>query len=209
LTPLAYGVHHRPERGGALIDIHFHIAIEVEADADLVWLRKYLGGLERVWIDETKRTETPEVLARYLREGAARYVHAFDNEHLAIYVAQVHTDGAPLHRFQTLGPLRRLSGELRRANLRPRQDAEDETRVVLAPPPRRPARRTCWTVGPAILAVRLAWIGDQLRPSLIVRGWRGSWSALTERYDLDAAVGAARAALATHTSTQAPETPEP
>lgn len=207
IVPLAWGAHHKPRRGGAVIDWHAHVVVQFHQGADLRWLVAYLGGPDadpdRVWIDTSDRATDPEALAVYLREGVARYVDRFEaSDLLAEYAAQV----AGLHRYQALGPLRAHVGRVRRAGLQARR--EDDGRVVLAPPPRRPARRPIWrTAGPAVLAVRLSWIGGTLRPAALVRGWRGDWSEIAARYDLDAAVSAARAALA-QTSTPTADTPE-
>ena len=202
LVPLVYGTHHRPLDGGARIDWHAHVAVQVREGADLAWLSEYLGGADRVWIDQRgDRADAPEALASYLRQGAARYVDAFTDERLAQYVVQV----AGLHRYQTLGPLRRLAGALRRERLRPRMEG---ARIVLAPPPRRPARRLCWTAGPSVVALRLAWVGQELRPVVLVRCWRGDWRELAERYDLGPAVAAARAALTKEASTETTSNPD-
>ncbi|MBK3735242.1 hypothetical protein GAY29_19440 [Azospirillum brasilense] len=207
IVPLAWGVHHRPVDGGRLIDWHAHVAVLVRPGADLPWLLSYFGGAapdsDRVWIDARDRADDPEHLACYLREGTARYVADFESAALVEYVAQVQG----LHRYQSVGPLRDHVGRVRRAGLQARRDPDDG-RVVLSPPPRRPACRPVWkTAGPAVLALRLAWIGDTLRPALLVRNWRGSWADLAERYDLDAAVIAARTALA-QTYTHSADNPE-
>lgn len=208
IVPLAWGAHHRPVDGGRLIDWHAHVALIVQPGADLPWLLSYFGGAEtdsdRVWIDARDRADDPEHLACYLREGVARYVDQFDSDALAEYVEQV----AGLHRYQTVGPLREHVGRVRAAGLQARRDPDDG-RVVLAPPPRRPAHRPVWrTAGPAVLCVRLAWIGGELRPAVLVRGWRGWWSEIAGRYDLDGAVSAARAALAARSSTSTADNPE-
>ena len=204
IVALAYGAHHRPVDGGRLIDWHAHVALIVQPGAGLRWLRDYLDGPTpdpaRLWIDEQDRADDPEALAVYLREGIARYVDRIDPDALAVYVEQAQG----LHRWQTLGPLRAHVGRVRAAGLQSRRD--EEGRVVLSPPPRRPACRPVWrTAGPAVLALRLAWIDGQLRPTALVRGWRGSWSEIAARYDLDAAVIAARAALAPSYSADNPE----
>ncbi|MCG5241967.1 hypothetical protein MCW82_19490 [Azospirillum doebereinerae] len=208
IVALAWGAHHKPLRGGAVIDWHAHVAVLVRPGADLRWLLSYFGGPDpdpaRVWIGTRDRAEDPEALVVYLREGTARYVTNFETaDFLAEYVAQV----AGLHRYQALGPLRAHVSRVRAAGLQARRDPEDG-RVVLSPPPRRPAHRPVWrAAGPAALAVRLAWIGDELRPAVLVRGWRGDWTDLA-RYDLDAAVIAARAAIHHRSSTYSADTPE-
>lgn len=231
VEPLAYGAHHQPYDGGDVVDDHFHVAVElrgIEAQAALERAKKYLARHYHVWTrpvadgyaeDDDERSDNDddgsladlppaEALASYLREGTARYADQFSDENLAEYVRQVYGP-TPLHRFQTLGPLRRFAAALRERGVRPEivEEGAGTVRVALAPPPPRPARRTMWTAGPAVVALRLAWIADELRPVALVRGWAGRWSELAERYDLDGAVEAARVALArSYTSTT--DTPE-
>lgn len=230
VTPLARATHHWPVDGGAMIDLHYHVAVQFDAsDADerAEVFARLLGYFQRAgydaWIADEADTlfdpaaaetaESAQALAIYLRESTARHVEDFGDDHLAEYVRQVYHP-APLHRWQPLGPLRRLAAKLRAEGVRPQ--AEDDGRVTLHPIVSARAQRrrdAAWiAAGPCVVALRVAWIGDELRPVAVVRGWRGDWAELARRYELDAAVKAARAALAgstTYTTATPESTPSP
>ena len=223
VIPLARATHHRPTERGSTIDLHFHVAVQIDGDdvseVSARLIRHFVRAGWSAWISDDQEREATQdpaptetegsaaALAAYLRESTERYVEAFDDDHLAEYVRQVYRP-SPLHRWQPLGPLRRFAAELRLNGVRPH--ADEDGRVALRPVvSARPQRRrdAAWAAaGPCVLALRTAWIGDELRPVAVVRGWRGSWQELARRYDLDAAVTAARAALATSSFTTA--TPE-
>ena len=228
VTPIARATHHRPVDGGAMIDLHYHVAVQFDAsDADeraevFARLLRYCqrGGYDAWIADEadalldpaaTEKAESAQALAVYMREAAARYVKEFSDDYLAEYVRQVYHP-SPLHRWQPLGPLRRLAAKLRADGVRPQ--AEDDGQVTLHPIVSARAQRrrdAAWiAAGPCVVALRVAWIGDELRPVAVVRGWRGDWAELARRYDLDAAVEAARAALAGASTftTATPESPQ-
>lgn len=214
VTPLARSVHHRPIDRGALIDHHHHIAVQLDAAtaaerAEIIarLLRYCVRTGYDAWVaDEgeailgvggSETAESAQALAVYLRESTARHVEQFSDGNLAEYVRQVYYP-APLHRWQPLGPLRRLAAKLRADGVRPW--AEDDGCVTLRPITSARAQRrrdAAWVAaGPCVLALRIAWVGDELRAVAVVRGWRGDWAELARRYDLDAAVQAARDALA-------------
>jgi hypothetical protein len=191
LIPLAWGVHHQPVLGGSFVDWHLHIAIVVRDDADRQWLHEYLDARYSWWTETEEHAEAAG-LAWYLRASVARYAGDFTDENLAEYVRQAHK----LHRYQTIGPLRRFLTKAKQAGEQAVTDTTDRT--ILAPvTPRPPRRHLPHRLGatPLIAACRVAWIGDELRPVVLVRGWRGSWRDLTKRYDLDLAIAAARQAL--------------
>lgn len=208
--PLAYGTHHRPLEGGALIDLHFHVAVAVDPKDDgplLSYLRRRydLHITDDDASDPVPFHRSPESLAVYLRSGTERYVDDFEDHNLKEYLNQVYNPKA-LHRYQALGRLRDFAGHLNAKRLRPVEDAGGG--LVLAPKSvRRPrlAASARFRSGPSVLALSLAWVDGELRPVALVRGWRGRWADLAERYDLGLAVTAARLAMASSFTTAIPE----
>lgn len=215
VVPLAYGVHHRPVTGsgGAFIDLHFHVAVEVQEGAIPKRTMAFLGKHYDAWQPEEDPHEPAPAaaLATYCRKGIARHLDEFTDDYLCEYVRQMHSPTG-LHRWQSLGPLRRLAGELRVQGVRPTvvMDDDEDERVVLTPIKARPAYRPALDrpAGPSLLAMRLSWIDGELRPALLVRNWAGDWEDLARRYDLDGAVEAARRALGQGTYTFSTAIPE-
>lgn len=197
--PVAYAVHHRPIDGGALIDVHFHIAVEVCAGRDDDRLIRYLSrsGYD-VYISDRELTGSPSEgaeLLSYLRNGASRHVDEFTDENLVGYVKAVYC-GSPLHRYQTLGEFRKFCGEMTAANVTVGEDAAGA--IVLTRKPARPKYLPGFDHhpdGPRLLRIKLAWFGVELRPAAIVRNWTGSWHEFEQRYDLRHICGLARDAL--------------
>ena len=193
--PLAWSVHHRPMFDGSFIDWHVHLMIVLDND-NLEDFYKYIGDRYDWWL-QTVEHENVGGLGWYLGGCVARYADDFTDENLAEYVRQ----SIKLHRHQSLGPLRRFLASAKNSQRRAAKNILDEP--VLAPVAPRPPRtaKVCKTAqGPTVAACRLSWIGDELRPVLLIRNWDSDWAALSARYDLDLPVAAARHALSFHTS---------
>jgi len=218
--PLWRGTHHRPMQNGAMIDLHHHVAIDVQRGASLARLTKYLRKRYDVWVGDPTLDPTehgpavedggqmrtpPEALARYTAAGMARHVAEFGDEALAEYALQI----PKLHMNQCYGPLKAYSSALRKDGLRAGIDGDTVRLMPIQTRPKRRADAPLFQVGPRVLAVRTAWIETELRPCAVVSGWT-NWSALETRYDLRLAVEAACAALRLPTpKTVTPESPMP
>ncbi|MBC9177161.1 hypothetical protein [Pseudoroseomonas ludipueritiae] len=204
VVPLSYGIHHRALQGGAFIDIHAHISVDVGRGADLDWLHTYLSRHFQAFISPCQfNLDDGHEEAEAAYELEMFNAHRFSDEHLRTYVSQHHIEHR-LHRHQVLGPLREHVSELQRSGLRPilveRGDGKAAEKIALKYRPTIPrltrqASAPQWQAGPCLLTARLTWVGNQLRPALIIRNWNGDWASLTQRYDVEALVAAARSAL--------------
>lgn len=189
-------VHARPRLGGAFLDLHIHIAAR---GGRLEGWVKYLGKVfDTVWSGDGR--DLPAVL-EYADRGAPVPAADFADENLATFLEQVEGgegEGA-LHWCETYGEFRRFRGLARKD---PRQydevidEVTGERRWVPRPRLPRPRRNpSAPRTGERLLAVRLAWVGEVLVPVVIVRGYRGNFSALARAYGLDRYVRAAKRAM--------------
>ena len=134
--PLSYGVHHRMQGVGDIVDLHGHLAIYVErgpAGKDaLDWLVEYLTRKFVVFVSPD-RTRADDIrgsaAAAWYEENSfsppTRGEAAERMRWLAEYVRQVHLDHH-LHRRTTLGPLRKHVGVLRLERVHPVMEPPEE-----------------------------------------------------------------------------------
>lgn len=134
--PLSYGVHHRMQGVGDIVDLNGHLAVYVErgpaGEEALHWLVEYLTRKFVVFVSP-RRTRADDI-----RRSAAAAWYEEDSfsppmageaaervRWLAEYVRQVHLDHH-LHRRTTLGPLRKHVGVLRLARVHPVMEPPEE-----------------------------------------------------------------------------------
>jgi len=226
LEPLSHGVHHRMLGDGSTIDLHSHATLCMENSSAgkhaLAWFHRYFSKHFDVHqgykaVPATSYTEAGAISAYEEQSFSAKrsndgtYVEPF---WISKYINLAHIENH-LHRRVTMNSLRKHIGELRRDGVRPLltttvipefalTDSTDPINVIVNYVDvrsyrlrRRPGSSPS-THGLKLLCARLSWIGDELRPVLLVRQCRTRygpselWQKCTELYDLNYLIEQAR-----------------
>lgn len=179
--------------GGAYADDHGHVWAVPLPGANVEGFRAYMSG-KFAYFGEAEPEEVDggaEIDDYSGGKGPIKDPGTLDDHYLAEYVRQT----SRLHLWSFLGGLKAFRCALDDADEQVvEKDHEGEKIYLRIPRVHRPQR----CAGPRhrtgqddLLAVRLAWVGDELRLVAIVNNFT-SWAALTAKYDLDRAVAVAR-----------------
>lgn len=186
-----------PMGDGSVWDIHYHIVMAPTGAAELEVLQRHV---ERrgwtFWADPDAASDATAFggehaarLAGYVSKGAMpRAIARAELSDAALVELVRQTDRLKFVRAR--GAFREFRSRLARERLRIVETEDEEGQVACITVPRRRIvlrrRELFRTTSTKILAVRPAWIGDELRPCLIVENYKG-WSELLSIYRVPAA----------------------
>jgi hypothetical protein len=183
-----------PRSGGAYADAHGHVWAIPLAGADVDGFCAYMAGKFAYFGEaEPEQVDGGGEIDDYCgAKGPLKDNGTLDDDHLAEYVRQT----ARLHLWSFLGGLKAYRCALDDADEQVVEQGDEGQKVYLRiprvhRPQRREGGRRHRTGQDDLLAIRLAWIGDELRLVAIVNNFT-SWDVLAAKYDLDHAVALAR-----------------